>query len=88
MLLQMELTPNRSNVGRKKTSQEKDKTLYLEVLSGTSESFPMELSLITEKRRLTNVALLHLQRNDIEGKDNFFVFSFPSWEAQYLKITV
>ena len=84
----MELTPNRSNVGRKKTSQEKDKTLYLEVLSGTSESFPMELSLITEERRLTNVALLHLQRNDIEGKDNFFVFSFPSWEAQDLKITV
>ena len=68
----MELTPNRSNVGRKKTSQEKDKTLYLEVLSGTSESFPMELSLITEKRRLTNVALLHLQRNDKEDKDNFF----------------
>ena len=86
--MQMELTPNRSNVGRKKTSQEKDKTLYLEVLSGTSESFPMELSLITEERRLTNVALLHLQRNDIEGKDNFFVFSFPSWEAQDLKITV
>ena len=48
----------------------------------------MELSLNTEERRLTNVALLHLQRNDIEGKDSFFVFSFPSWEAQDLKITV
>ena len=48
----------------------------------------MELSLITEERRLPNVALLHLQRNDIEDKDNFFVFSFPSWEAQDLKITV
>ena len=32
----------------------------------------MELSLITEKKRLTNVALLHLQRNDKEDKDNFF----------------
>ena len=48
----------------------------------------MELSLITEKKRLTNVALLHLQRNDIDDKDNFLVFSFLSWEAQDLKITV
>ena len=86
MLLQIELTPNCSNMTRKKNSHEKD--FVLEVLSGTSESFPMELSLNTEERRLTNVALLHLQRNDIEGKDNFFVFSFPSWEAQDLKITV
>ena len=33
----------------------------------------MELSLITEKGGyITNVALLHLQRNDKEDKDNFF----------------
>ena len=51
-------------------------TLYFEDLSGTSESFPTELSLITEEKRLINVAVLHLQRNDMEDEGNFFVFFF------------
>ena len=57
----------------KKNSREKD-DFVLEDLSGTSESFPTELSLITEEKRLINVAVLHLQRNDMEDEGNFFVF--------------
>ena len=59
----------------KKNSREKD-DFVLEDLSGTSESFPTELSLITEEKRLINVAVLHLQRNDMEDEGNFFVFFF------------
>ena len=45
-----------------KNSREKDKSLYvLEVLNGTSESLPAELSLITEEKRLIKVAVLHFQ---------------------------
>ena len=59
----------------KKNSREKD-DFVLEDLSGTSESFPTELSLITEEKRLIDVAVLHLQRNDMEDEGNFFVFFF------------
>ena len=72
----------------KKNSREKD-DFVLEDLSGTSESFPTELSLITEEKRLINVAVLHLQRNGMEDEGNFFVFFFFSlWEGRDLKITV
>ena len=72
----------------KKNSREKD-DFVLEDLSGTSESFPTELSLITEEKRFINVAVLHLQRNDIQDEGNFFVFFFfPLWEGRDLKITV
>ena len=71
----------------KKNSREKD-DFVLEDLSGTSESFPTELSLITEEKRIINVAVLHLQRNDMEDEGNFFVFFFPLWEGRDLKITV
>ena len=66
-LLQIELTPNFSNVGK---------------------SFPTELSLITEEKRLIKVAVLNLQRNDLEDKGNFFVFLFPCWEGRDLQIGV
>ena len=71
----------------KKNSREKD-DFVLEDLSGTSESFPTELSLITEEKRLINVAVLHLQRNGMEDEGNFFVFFFLLWEGRDLKITV
>ena len=71
----------------KKNSREKDDFVH-EDLSGTSESFPTELSLITEEKRLINVAVLHLQRNDMEDEGNFFVFFFPLREGRDLKITV
>ena len=44
-----------------KLTIKKDKTLYLEDLIATSESFPAELSLVTEEKRLFKVAVLHLQ---------------------------
>ena len=59
----------------KKNSREKD-DFVLEDLSGTSESFATELSLITEEKRLINVEVLHLQRNDMEDEGNFFVIFF------------
>ena len=59
----------------KKNSREKD-DFVLEDLSAISESFATELSLITEEKRLINVAVLHLQRNDMEDEGNFFVFFF------------
>ena len=72
----------------KKNSREKD-DFVLEDLSGTSESFATELSLITEEKRLINVEVLHLQRNDMEDEGNFFViFFFPLREGRDLKITV
>ena len=85
-LLQIELTSNCLNIhGKeeyafsvdKKNSREKD-DFVLEDLSGTSESFPTELSLITEEKRLINVEVLHSQRNDREDEGNFFVFFFFS----------
>jgi len=57
----------------------------LEDLIASSESFPAELSLITEEKRLIKVAVLHLQRNDMEDEGNFF---FPLWEGRDLKIVV
>ena len=71
----------------KKNSREKD-DFVLEDLSGTSESFPTELSLITEEKRLIKVAVLHLQRNGMEDEGNFFAFFFPLWEGRDLKIGV
>ena len=55
----------------KQNSREKD-DFVLEDLSGTSESFSTELLLITEEKRLIKVAVLHLQRNDMEDEGNFF----------------
>ena len=54
----------------------------------TSESFPAELSLIAEKKRLIKMAVLHLQENHMEDAGNFFVFLFPFWEARDLKVGV
>ena len=51
-------------------------------------NFPTELSLITEEKRLIKVAVLHLQRNDLEDKGNFFVFLFPCWEGRDFQIGV
>ena len=60
----------------------------LEDLIASSESFPAELSLITEEKRLIKVAVLHLQQNHMEDAGNFFVFLFPFWEARDLKVGV
>ena len=65
----------------KKNSREKD-DFVLEDLSGTSESFPTESSLITEEKRLIKVAVLNLQRNDLEDKGNFFVFYFHAGKGE------
>ena len=60
----------------------------IEDLIATSESFPAELSLIAEKKRLIKMAVLHLQENHMEDAGNFFVFLFPFWEARDLKVGV
>ena len=60
----------------------------IEDLIATSESFPAELSLIAEKKRLIKMAVLHLQQNHMEDAGNFFVFLFPFWEARDLKVGV
>ena len=44
--------------------------------------------LITEEKRLIEVAALHLQKNHMEDAGNFFVFLFPFWEARDLKVGV
>ena len=59
-----------------KTNLREKNDFVLEDLSGTSKSFPTELSLITEEKRLIKVAALHLQRSDMEDEGNFFVFFF------------
>ena len=40
----------------------------LEVLNRTTDSFPTELFLISEEKRLIKIAVLHLQRSSIEDK--------------------
>ena len=60
----------------------------IEDLIATSESFPAELSLIAEEKRLIKMAVLHLQQNHMEDAGNFFVFLFSFWEAQDLKVAV
>ena len=49
-------------------------------------NLPTELSLITEKKRLIKVAVLHLQQNHMEDAGDVFVFLFPFWEARDLKV--
>ena len=60
----------------------------IEDLIAISESFPAELSLIAEEKRLIKMAVLHLQQNHMEDAGNFFVFLFPFWEARDLKVVV
>ena len=79
----IELTQNSLNVGRKNMLFQWRKKLTTEI--DTFESFPAELSLITEEKRLIKVAVLHLQSNHVEGAGNFFVFLFSFWEARDLK---
>ena len=57
--------------GTKKLTIETE-DFVLEDLIATSESFPAELSLITEEKRLIKVAGLHLQWNHMEGEGIFF----------------
>ena len=71
----------------KKLTIEKQ-NFVIEDLIATSESFPAELSLIAEKKRLIKMAVLHLQQNHMEDAGNFFVFLFPFWEARDLKVGV
>ena len=60
----------------------------IEDLIAISESFPAELSLIAEEKRLIKMAVLHLQQNHMGDAGNFFVFLFPFWEARDLKVGV
>ena len=55
----------------KKLTRERQDVVF-EALNGTSESFPTELSLITEEKRLIKVAGLHLQWYHMEGEGIFF----------------
>ena len=71
---------------KKLTIEKQD--FVIEDLIATSESFPAELSLIAEKKRLIKMAVLHLQENHMEDAGNFFVFLFPFWEARDLKVGV
>ena len=71
---------------KKLTIEKQD--FVIEDLIATFESFPAELSLIAEKKRLTKMAVLHLQENHMEDAGNFFVFLFPFWEARDLKVGV
>ena len=88
---QREMAETLNEFFRTNTSKEQTNVIKNTDLMSDFMHIPSDINiqiLNTEERRLTNVSLLHLQRNDIEGKDNFFVFSFPSWEARDLKITV
>ena len=71
---------------KKLTIEKQD--FVIEDLIATSESFPAELSLIAEKKRLIKMAVLHLQENHMKDAGNFFVFLFPFWEARDLKVGV
>ena len=71
---------------KKLTIEKQD--FVIEDLIATSESFPAELSLIAEKKRLIKMAVLHLQENHMEDAGIFFVFLFPFWEARDLKVAV
>ena len=71
---------------KKLTIERRD--FVIEDLIATSESFPAELSLIAEEKRLIKMAVLHLQQNHMEDAGNFFVFLFPFWEARDLKVGV
>ena len=71
---------------KKLTIEKQD--FVIEDLIATTESFPAELSLIAEKKRLIKMAVLHLQENHMEDAGNFFVFLFPFWEARDLKVGV
>ena len=70
----------------KKKSQDRNRRLLLEDLIASSGSFPAELSLITEEKRLIKVAVFHLQQNRMEDAGKFFVLLFPFWEARDLKV--
>ena len=71
---------------KKLTIERRD--FVIEDLIATSESFPAELSLIAEEKRLIKMAVLHLQQNHMEDAGNFFVFLFPFWEARDFKVAV